>query len=436
MKPDQFSLPNPGGESIKLAMNILGKEPPQSTADYYRNMGSKKEVKTNVSKNDMAPSLTGADGVFGRSKPTEQPNILPNLPSPSVFQNPPGPPSIMDSFMFGGNDNNSGYSEIKALDPTGSHINQDERIKHMVNLPPMRNDLKELSGPPSPPNPNVLIMEHFEKRAKLIFFKRQLIVGEQKCQIVDIEMFRSPDPFTPMDSRLLVKDHFYFHRKCVYGDDDPNGDGNNGHWVYSTGRRKGLYITFGMEGVFEAVLIRGIVTPTGFVEGPGQVVDYIMGALAYDSLDALVIGLQKDSGTNDGSIPVKCDGRKLNLRKFKNSPRKILNGPRISIRLPKTTAPYDHYCQTIARPYRFTCRPDLIKQGRHYMAMYLRIKGVPDHQIITDLKLPVDVLLTWAGHVNKGQSKTIDFFIGEERIPKPSIKDDLVRYGCFQQLEF
>lgn len=111
-------------------------------------------------------------------------------------------------------------------------------------------------------------------------------------------------------------------------------------------------------------------------------------------------------------------------------------GPRLSIRLPKDATPYDANCQTLVKPWRFTCRPDLIKQGRHYMAVYARLKGIPDQEIIMCLKLPVDVLLTWVGHFSKGQVKPIDSFIGEDRPAKTSIKDDLLRYGCFQQLDF
>jgi len=351
---------------------------------------------------DIKPKLTGASGIEVRSAPKEQPKPIMG-PIPSV--------------------ESIAAASVTAANPQQEKIpviSEEERLKHLVRLPPARHDIEIIDKIEAEAHkPKDPVMVAFRALATKLFFSKSLLINNDRdCQLIDLEMFASPDPFTPADSLLFKAGTFYLHRAMTL--ENPNT--GELEYEFSAGRRKGIYITFGEQGTARACLIRALLTPDGVVEGAANVVEYIKLALNCQDLDTLNAKIQ--------------DNQSLKAKAAEHKVTRIWNGPRLSVKLPKQTTPFDYHCQTFMKSFRFTCRPELLKEGKHLLAMQAKIQEVPDCEIITGCKLPIDVLMKWTNSFLAGKSLNIETVMHVPKGRKLTIKEDLVRYGCFQQLDF
>jgi len=329
----------------------------------------------------------------------------------------------------------------------------------------------------------------------IFFFHKLLIIGDNVCRIAEVEFYQSPDPFAPQDLRLLTFSKFYFHRRGVDKQNNMNSNmptDKNGE--YSKGSKRGLYITMGSSSSGSAMLIRSIFVcgklidgkpifndsandnmndnkgkeealGNTFIEGPGNVVKYILGILKQQTVDSLIYALKTEATkygynyTHESLLDFNLKFLPLHVVDFdlraiySKISDYVYNGPRVGLSLQKfydctnnrshtqetyrtAQAILNHTMYFIMAPLRFTCMPGEVKEYKHYFALEAKRQFIPDAKITSDLKLNGELLAKWMRFFNKGLDMTLDVFLSQEYLKLDAsinVKVQLHAFGFFSR---
>lgn len=260
-------------------------------------------------------------------------------------------------------------------------------------------------------------IEYFLTGAKFMFFQKSLLIAGNLCRIAEVEFYRTPDPFIHGDiDQQMSSNCFYFHK-------------NGG--TYKNGTFKGLDITMGDGQVYASMLIRSIMTPDGFIEGPCNVVDYILKKNGKAKIEDLI-------GTiSPPSLPISVyfQNNFLMLISANHTETKVYNGPRVGLSLKKEKEVFGLRSHYVMKEFRFTCFPKMIKKDRNMLVVAARFKGIPDNVIIEDFALQPSLLGKWVTQFIKGKDLYIEYFLTEDNRKLDKANIQLQAYGFFSQLD-
>lgn len=260
-------------------------------------------------------------------------------------------------------------------------------------------------------------IEYFLTGAKFMFFQKSLLIAGNLCRIAEVEFYRTPDPFIHGDiDQQMSSNCFYFHK-------------NGG--TYKNGTFKGLDITMGDGQVYASMLIRSIMTPDGFIEGPCNVVDYILKKNNKTKIEDLITAISPPS------LPISTyfQNNFLMLIPANHTEMKVYNGPRVGLSLKKEKEIFGLRSHYVMKEFRFTCFPKMIKKDRNMLAVAARFKGIPDNVIIEDFALQPSLLGKWVTQFIKGKSLYIEYFLTEDNRKLDKANIQLQAYGFFSQLD-
>lgn len=232
------------------------------------------------------------------------------------------------------------------------------------------------------------LVDIYEFKSKDLFFNKRLLINETICQICEVEFYQYPDPYMPIHDVFKTYGSFYI--------DDLTSK---------------LYLTCGNDQCPGGILIKSIYVEEGkiLVEGSKSVVEYLK------SLKDLDLSLV------DRNIDVDS-----------NSDMNIWNGPRTDLTLEvESTERKFKYVSYVMTPFRFACRADELKLGKHYFAVYAKYKGMPESKIIQGLKLKRELLGRWTTHFINGQSMYLEYFLTLENCLLQDIKTQLLMFGFY-----
>lgn len=143
-------------------------------------------------------------------------------------------------------------------------------------------------------------------------------VGSEIAQVVELEVYQSPDPYIHELPEQKLFGHWYFHR---------SSSTVMSPWGFKGGNYKGLDFTFGSEDSdsYGGILIRSLMTPDGLVEGPSRVVDYILAKTGCTTIADLVKLIP--------NYPPRCDDVNfpLHILSTERRPDIIYSGPRVGL---------------------------------------------------------------------------------------------------------
>src|SRR5579885_163382 len=282
---------------------------------------------------------------------------------------------------------------------------------------------------------NQKLLDLYRNTTKAYFFNKTLLLNGNPCRIGEVEFYQAGDPFIHKDPHQLTFNCFRFHRA---GDQTKVKKKNEGVSRYKNGTYKGLDITIGAQPDFYGgLLVRSILTPQGFIEGPCKVVDYILNTCGFPSIDALVdhlLILGQQQGIKE---PIPCDFEnpllKIVSANYQETP--IYNGPRVGLTLKKEKYVMGPRCQYIMKPYRFTCFPAILKIDRHMLVVQARFNQIPDDTIIRDFNLQQGLLYKWVSHFIKGKTMICEFFLTPENSKLDKVAIQLNCLGFFTNLD-
>ena len=230
-----------------------------------------------------------------------------------------------------------------------------------------------------------------------------LMVGNEPHRFVEIEFYYRgdghPDPFTHGDPLQRESGRWYFHRTAG---------------VYRGGSFKGLDLTFGANGAYGGVLIRGIEKPDGsLVDGPSLCVDHLLektghrqvaalddaigGRLAWDSNNVLFL----DQAPSPGQRPLARSARVgLSLKKARASAAGEM--PRYIMKL-----------------YRYLSEPRRTAKGKTYLVLALHAQGKTGEEIYQATGCTRQAIQRYIEDFEAGRSES-DFqsYFGAELSPK------------------
>ena len=273
---------------------------------------------------------------------------------------------------------------------------------------------------------NAKLLDIYHNTSKQYFFQKALVIAGNLCYIAEIEYYQSPDSFIHGDVHQLTCNCFYFHRQ--------NGKS------YKGGTYKGLDITIGCPpDFFGGILIRSILTPQGFIEGPCKVVDYILSSNGFDTIEKLIMSLLVAAGQQGKQLqePIPCDFDNPYLKVIPNIRQEtpIYNGPRVGLNLKKEQQVMGLRCQYIMKAFRFTCYPSMIKNDRHMLVVQARFNNIPDETIVRDFNLQAGLLNKWVTNFIKGKSMMCEFFLTEENNKLDKVAVQLQALGFFLNID-
>jgi hypothetical protein len=202
-----------------------------------------------------------------------------------------------------------------------------------------------------------------ETLAKHLLLSKSLLIGGIKHKLIEVEVYCRclfhDDPYVHSCKEQLQYGKFYFHRH------------SNG--TFKGGNYKGIDITFGDGTMYFAVLIRSIMTPSGMIEGPCKVVDYILQQYGVSTVNEFVdpqfklpIQTKGVSLSTSHVLDVFVNHRQLHLVDSdidtQNATLKpVYVGPRVGLN-PSTDA---YWCNVL---YRYTTS-DKLKRLRNQLTL-------------------------------------------------------------------
>jgi hypothetical protein len=259
-----------------------------------------------------------------------------------------------------------------------------------------------------------------QREFAIMLFKKHFIIGTENkteegiynrkfCKIAEVEFYPGNDPYRANDDAFNQSGGFYLRS-------NPN------HHDKLTPQQSVLYLTIGHGG---GILIRSIITPSGFVEGPEKVVEYI---IKNNQVNQLALALNDPVVSAEGaSTNQHVENSKTNLQ-FDDS-KIVYNGPRVGLNLCQETALYGHYCMFVMKPYRYTFCPGELKLAKHTLAVTARLNGVPDTIINQDFKLPLELLGRWLQLFGRGESCYLEMFMDGKAKKLLDNAQQLMAYG-------
>jgi hypothetical protein len=148
---------------------------------------------------------------------------------------------------------------------------------------------------------------------------------------------------------------------------------------YRSGTYKGLDITFGRDGSFGGILLRGAVrmsAPFDFIEGPSLLVDHILRITDSATVRDLVgkFDLRVDAPEVGGSSPLF-----VSVDDGPGRGAKLFASPRVGLTLKRGNL--EHRQRFVARPYRFLTEPSKTKKGKVQLVVALHREGMAPREI-------------------------------------------------------
>lgn len=286
----------------------------------------------------------------------------------------------------------------------GLSTNQIEQ--HMVLLPPPA-DLSDMTRMNSATlnellqseekSPNQILIDQ-QRQMAIMLFKYNFIIGctnhsNKSATLAEIEFYPVTDPYHPGDSAFQQAGHFYLRL-------------NPRHQDKNTTPRLVLYLTAENRC---AILVRSILTPEGFIEGPEAVVEYIQSCNPDGALNLALSNTEKNLVFDDTKI--------------------VYNGPRVGLNLCEETTMYGQYCMYVMKPFRYTFCPGQIKTYKHTLAVTARLNGIPDTIINRDFKLPAEILGRWLLIFSRGDSCYLEMFMEGKARKLLDSQQQLLAYG-------
>lgn len=266
--------------------------------------------------------------------------------------------------------------------------------------------------------------ELFMGTAKWLFFQNTFIINGKKCRIVEVEFYQTPDPFIHGDLDQLEIGRFYFHRQ-------PTKDGSQGS--YKGGTYKGLDITIGQKdrNICGGALIRSILTPVGVIEGPCNVVNFILKETGHDDISSLIDNIFKIGKVLP--VNINTEGACLRLVTDKYEESRIYNAPRVGLTLKRETQNMGMYCRHLMKEYRFTWLSGQIKICKYMFIVCARKYGVPDNTIIQDWNISTasGIMSRWVTYFINGKTMSCAQFLQSETKGLSKVSQQLNAYGFF-----
>jgi hypothetical protein len=355
------------------------------------------------------------------------------------------PASVMNHYSKPGSSQGKGRE-----DEVSDHGLTEEQLKtHMITLPTqgllsntsLTNDEQFKSLLQETKSHYDIILESQEKAA-MYFFKQIFMIGTIPCGIIEVEFYQSPDPYALPYPALCTAFKFWFNQRLAKINETkrvlPSGT------VFCSSKTKGLYVTLGGNGSYCGMLIRSIVTPTGVIEGPGEVVDFILSTLKFESLyelhDSLTLK-SKELGFDMSAETIPSNLSSLGLfltdthdqHPYFNSESVIYNSPRVGLSLRKEKEMYGQYSMFVMRPYRFCHMPHKLKHGKNLLALCCRLKGIPDMTIVEKLALPKGQLSNWVNQFIQGETSFVEKFYSRENAKLATLGMQCMAFGFFNR---
>ncbi len=220
----------------------------------------------------------------------------------------------------------------------------------------------------------------FRALAELLLNRTTLFAGGEPHRPVEVEFYYHgpdhPDDFSHRDSMQQAIGLWYFHR---FGGE------------YKSGTYKGLDITFGREGEFGGILIRGVArlsAPFDFIDGPSLLVDHVLRLTAsatirdlVEKFDARNVGASHRGAAPCVDAPEVGDGSPLFMTVDDGPGRgdRLFASPRVGLTLKRGNLP--HRQRFVARTYRFLTEPSQVKKGRIQTIVALHGDGISPDEI-------------------------------------------------------
>lgn len=269
--------------------------------------------------------------------------------------------------------------------------------------------------------------ELFESTAKWLFFNNVLMVGNKICKIVEVEFYKSPDPFIQCNPEQLEMGRFYFHRT-------PTNDGSISN--YDEDVYKGLDITIGNKNkqIYSSILIRSITLNDKIIEGPSNVIDFILKETGHKDVKSLVDSILKLNNTFP--ININTEGACLRILPFNTEHFTIYKAPRVGLTLKRERYINGPFCQYIMEENRFTCSPKLIKKCKYMFVVCARKNDIPDNVIIEDFNISISsgLMSKWISFFIKGKTMNVEYFFQHDIRNLSKVSEQLNAYGYFSSL--
>jgi hypothetical protein len=208
----------------------------------------------------------------------------------------------------------------------------------------------------------------FRALADLLLNRSTLVVGGEPHRLTEVELYyHGPDHAddfahkNPLQREIGL---WYFHR---FGEE------------YRSGTYKGLDVTFGRDGAYGGILIRGAArssAPFDFIDGPSLLVDHVLRLTDSATIRDLVgkFDLRVDAPEAGGSSPLF-----MSVDDGPGRGAKLFASPRVGLTLKR--GDLERKQRFVARPYRFLTEPSRTKKGRAQLIVALHREGMAPHEI-------------------------------------------------------
>jgi hypothetical protein len=242
--------------------------------------------------------------------------------------------------------------------------------------------------------------EWFERIARQLLAGSRLMVGNGPHRFVEVEFYYCgdghADPFTHKDPLQRESGRWYFHKTAG---------------VYRSGSFKGFDLTFGGDGAYGGVLIRGIEAPDGeIVDGPSLCVDYLLARTAKPHVAALDDAI-------DGRVAWDSNSP-LFLDEAAEEDRPLLRTARVGLSLKKAKGSQE-MPRYVMRRYRYLSEPRRTAKGKPHMVLALHADGKQPAEIYDLTGCTKSAIQRYIDDYQAGRGEA-DFssYVGKDLTPK------------------
>ena len=182
-----------------------------------------------------------------------------------------------------------------------------------------------------------------------------LRVGSTLVRVVEIEVYRFPDPYLHGQPEQKFQGRWYFHKSG-------NTEGPTG---FKGGTYKGLDLTWGTSEAPGGFLIRSILASDNLIEGPCKVVEFILAQTNCVSISELV--------SLSSEYPPRCDDVNFPLHLVDAVRRTdpLYSGPRVGLSYREEDLSKKYFGANL----RFTIYPHLSKNKFSLVLSFLQSKS-------------------------------------------------------------
>jgi hypothetical protein len=251
----------------------------------------------------------------------------------------------------------------------------------------------------------------FDEIARRLLCGCTFLVGSEPHRFTEIEFYYHGgshlDPFTHRDPIQRQTGLWYFHRTGG---------------MYRGGSFKGFDLTYGGQGAFGGVLIRGIEPDGGEpIDGPSLSVDHLLARTEAPDVATLDEAIQARPAW-EADNPLRLLWREDVQERF------LLKCFRVGLSL-KRYRPAEPPAHYIMKSYRYLSEPRRISKGKQHMALGLYAQGATPAEIREKTGCTKGALERYIADFEEGKKETsFDPFFGIELGPR-----ELARlYGLWQ----